>query len=497
MPLLCPTWYLSNRRELCARHPTLPMTTVWNGLPLTLPTLPNEILGEIFRLAAGGIQYKLFPGEEQHPGVPLSHVCRQWREVARSIPIWNRVAVQLDAATYASVLSRLNDLFSGPARGTALNNVVVDFVEGRGHQGTSRLALVDIVQPYASRFVSLLLFLDINVIHDLVRLPGGTFPNLRTLDLTIIHRVHPPWKFLFGDADDEQCGGATKMSDLAPGLSSFSCTDTPGQNFTPEGREAVAGCDCDIYPENMGLDLANLTSLTLRMALGWWRIHPVLRHCVRLEECHLNVFIDGGPDDTGDEEEDMSDEEKEPFELPSLRSLGIRFKTSTFNVFFRPLRCPALTELIIVDRTLYNHPELMAFLRRSGNQLSSLTLHGISDLTAEDLTELFTLQPAITHLNLSFCEGTFWDALARADPLLLPGLEEFVGESLVSRDVQGVMDLVHARYPPGTIAISHLRAVVVSVCELEELRPAREQRRALKKAIKGWRKMGMYVGTCR
>ncbi|KAJ7128241.1 hypothetical protein C8R46DRAFT_1049531 [Mycena filopes] len=279
--------------------------------------LPNEVLAEILRLAAGHTAHELLPslGHKPHPGVQLSQVSYQWREIALSLPIWNRIAVQLKGATYAAALKRLKAFF---ARG-ALNNLAIELFQGGDPQGTARLAFLDIVQPYASRLVTLNLFLDIDVIHDLLCLPAGTFPHLHTLALTVVHRTHDEW-LVFGDEDDDTCAGTTKMSALAPLLSSFAFDQAPVLHFTPEELDTADGCTCVIYPQNIGLDFTRLTSLTIGVSLPWWDVHALLRHCVCLEQCGLNVYQ---PCDSADETATaITEEEEEVFELPVLRSLN-------------------------------------------------------------------------------------------------------------------------------------------------------------------------------
>ncbi|KAJ7128243.1 hypothetical protein C8R46DRAFT_1363593 [Mycena filopes] len=454
------------------------MTTV-PYIPAIQSAFPTELLEEIFLSAAGNTEHELglHPVEEPHPGVALSQVCGRWRRVAWSTQIWNRVTVQLEGATYPAALARLNDLFTR----AKLNNLVVELIQGLDPQGTPRLCLVDIVQPYSSRLVALNLFLDIDVIHDLVRLPAGTFPNLRTLQLTVAHRTHSEW-LVFGEEDEDAAerGGVTEMSALAPLLSSFAFHRAPGKNFTQEEFARAARCSCSVYPQNIGLDLASLTGLSLGMPLGWWTVHLLLRHCVVLERCSLNVYID---------EEQFEEDEKEEFELPALRSLFIEFDSKTVNHFFLPLRCPALTELDLTDESQYSHHELMEFLRRSRNRLSSLRLNGIKPLMDEDLTELFTLQPSIKQLTLSDCDGTFWNALWRV-PLLLPSLEAFTCENLTSRDMQDVMNFMGARCVAGS---SPLRTLSLSVCAKGENCPADPQLQRLEEAIVGWEALGIDV----
>ncbi|KAJ7128265.1 hypothetical protein C8R46DRAFT_1144918 [Mycena filopes] len=440
------------------------MTTV-PYIPTIQSAFPNELLEEIFSSAAGHTEHELglhpFELEEPHPGVPLSQVCRRWRRVAWSLPIWNRVTVQLEGATYPAALARLNDLFTR----AKLSNLVVELIQGLEPEGTPRLCLADIVQPYSSRLVALILFLDIDVIHKLVRLPAGTFPNLRTLQLTVAHRTHE---------------SGWLISALAPLLSSFAFHRAPGKNFTQEEVARATRCTCSVLPQNIGLDLSTLTSLALGMPLGWRNLHQLLRHCVVLERCSLNVYI---------EEEQIEEDEKEEFELPALRSLFIKFHTKTVNHFLLPLRCPALTELDLTDSTRYSHQQVMDFLHRSRNRLSSLRLRGIYSLTDENLTELFTLQPEITRLTLSDCDGTFWDALWRV-PLVLPGLGEFTCEHLTSRDMREVMNFVDARC---AAASSLLRTVSLSMCPNDRSRAVERQLQRLKEAIVGWKALGIDV----
>ncbi|KAJ7167098.1 hypothetical protein C8R46DRAFT_1351268 [Mycena filopes] len=461
------------------------MNTVQFTSPLPpIYTLPNELITELMRLEAGHTPHELplLPGEEPHRAVALSQVCSHWRTVALSTAFWNRVALQLDSATYAAALEWLKVLF---ARAAALNNLVIELSAPEDTSPSiSRLAFVDIVQPYSSLIVSLNLCLDIDVIHELVCLPAGTFPHLHTLQLIALHphRARRECKSLVfgGEPDEEDDLNITKMSDLAPLLSSFGFD----QQFTPK-LDAFQPCVCELYPTNIGLDLARLTSLTIGVTLVWWHVHELLRHCVCLEVCNLDVY--SGEDDDASK---VTEEEKGLFELPAPRSLVLHLESVILNPFFLPLRCPALTELDLTDELGHNHQALMECLQGSRNRLSSLRLSGIEPLTDGNLTELFTLQPAVTRLDLSECTGSFWKALKCADPLLLPGLEEFRSDNVTTHDVQGVMDFVDARCGA---AGSPLKTVLLSVPDGGDICPGPEQLLTLKEAINRWKEMGIDV----
>ncbi|KAJ7167110.1 hypothetical protein C8R46DRAFT_1192308 [Mycena filopes] len=389
-------------------------------------------------------------------------------------PPHSGIGLRFSSTARRTPLEWLKVLF---ARAAALSNLEIELSAPEdASPSISRLAFIDIVKPYSLRIVTLSLYLDIGVIQDLVRLPAGTFPHLRTLHLVAIHphRVDRECEVLVfgGEPDEEDDLDITKMSDLAPLLSSFGFDQAPAQRFTPSHVLLRHWqCVCELSPSNIGLDLPRLTILTIGVTIAWWDAHEVLRQCVCLEVCNLGVH-------SGDEKF-MKEVQKELFELPALRSLVLHLESRQLNPFFRPLRCPALTELDLTDELRHNHYALMGCLQRSSNRLSSLRLSGIKPLTDGMLTELFTLQPAITRLDLSDCKGSFWKALKRAHPLLLPGVEEFTSQSVTSHNVQSIIHVVNARCRASS---SPLRTVLLSVPDDED--PGPEQLLTLKTAIK-------------
>ncbi|KAJ7138596.1 hypothetical protein C8R46DRAFT_610032 [Mycena filopes] len=122
------------------------------------------------------------------------------------------IALELEDSTYLEQLANIHASF---ARGSPQNGLKLSLSKRPGD--TPQRVIADIIQPYASRLTSLDLYIDIDVVENLLRLPAGTFPQLQSLRLTVVHRVHTGW-LLFRPEDDPTI---TNMLALAPRLSSF------------------------------------------------------------------------------------------------------------------------------------------------------------------------------------------------------------------------------------------------------------------------------------
>ncbi|KAJ7020945.1 hypothetical protein C8F04DRAFT_1195993 [Mycena alexandri] len=138
--------------------------------------------------------------------------------------------------------------------------------------------------------------------------------------------------------------------------------------------------------------------------------HELLRHCKYLAECTLAV-------DENRDRYTVDAAEQCLIEVPALFSLCILFSScEAATDFFQLLKIPALRRLQLVSDS---SGELLECLQRTRTQLSTLQLCDITLIEeADDLKELFSLQPDITVLEVSRCNGpTFWKALTQANPV--------------------------------------------------------------------------------
>ncbi|KAJ7159707.1 hypothetical protein C8R46DRAFT_373480 [Mycena filopes] len=339
-------------------------------------------------------------------------------------------SVTLEYATYRAELARIHTHF---ARGSLQNKLKLSL--GERPDDTPQRVIADIIQPYASRLTSLDLHIDIDVVENLLRLPAGTFPQLQSLRLVVVHRVHTGW-LLFRPEDELTM---TNMLALAPRLSCFEFDHGEAPYFTLQESEEYVDCLCTFYPPHIGFNFAGLTHLVLSVQLPCVLAHELLHHCAVLRVCTMAVRTEGDYDAAA----------LDQIEVPSLTSLSVQLGNyDAACVFWERLLIPALKNL---EHTVgYSGAALMDCFERSETKLLTLRLQGVNNLDEEEFTEVMARQTDLTDLDMTDCKGRFWQALAQRPPVqLLPALEHFVYNNMDTWDVGPVIAFIDARCAPG------------------------------------------------
>ncbi|KAJ6461594.1 hypothetical protein C8R47DRAFT_106230 [Mycena vitilis] len=352
-----------------------------------LRPLPVELLGEIFQWAVVGRTCTLPWASRPYAGFTLSHVCRFWREVTLSSPIWNHLHITLEAGTYAETLSRTQTLLARSKR-TDLRIALQHSLLLDGHGPAASIHDIDIVVPYSLRITELDLSLDIEVIKTFFRLPPGSLAHLVALTLTVGHRIHSDW-LLFGGEEEPE---TTPLSQLAPLLSTF--------KFNPaySNRE---DCDCTFDPFAIGFDFGQLRHLRFAVNLDSDVALELLEHCIALETATFLLSAFG----------DNSSLEPTRIEVPTLRRLYLRsIGWDGVNSLQYRLNLPALKwygHQSGHSGRGYSQGGLMNLLKASTIRLNSLHLRNIRGFLGHELTEILRDQHTLTRLELTGCRGSF------------------------------------------------------------------------------------------
>ncbi|KAJ7905232.1 hypothetical protein B0H13DRAFT_732146 [Mycena leptocephala] len=438
--------------------------------------LPPELLREIFRWAVENETCLLARSIAKYPAFVLSHVCRQWRFVALASPIWNRISVALNVATYARAVSQTEVLFEREPR----NNLRIEIYRTKHADYTPSMAVHDIVTRYSPRIVFLDLRLTTAAMEALFRLPAGTFAVLRTLRITVYHEVHSDW-LLFGPDEDPTM---TKMSQLAPLLSGFS--------FKIRYPTDEEYCDCITHPLRTGFDFGLLKYLHLCIDLPYPMAHQLLRLCMRLETCTLRL-TDGGfrAGDT-----DLS--------VITLEALAVLFIITCSNwdaaeYFLQPLKLPALRKLMHRahgNGAGYTYGGLVHLIQRSDFHLSTLHLFDVRPIGGHEFGRVLDLQCRLTELKISSCRGTFWKALLRPVTTCIPKLVLFHCIDFPMRHAQYLVGFIEARCPiqrSGTALKYVFLAPAFPLTNHGAPLPEGTTARMLKHALCDWRGQGIKV----
>ncbi|KAJ7611523.1 hypothetical protein DFH06DRAFT_1485135 [Mycena polygramma] len=401
-----------------------------NGPGFGFRPLPVELLSEIFQWAVVGRTCTLPWASRPYAGFTISHVCRLWREVALSSPIWNHLHITLEAGTYAETLSQIQTLLARSTR-KDLRMVLQQSLLLDGHGPAA--SIHDIVVPHSLRITELDLSLDIEAIKIFFRLPRGTLAHLVALTLTVGHRIHSDW-LLFGDEEEPE---TTPLSQLAPLLSTF--------KFNPAYRRNREDCDCTFDPFAIGFDFGRLRHLRLAVNLDSDVALAFLERCVALETATFLLSPFG----------DNSSLEPSRIEVPALRRLYLRsIGWDGVNSFLYRLNLPALKWYGHQSGEMgrgYSQGGLMNLLQASTIRLNSLHLRNIRGFLGVELTEILRDQHTLTRLELTGCRGTFWQALETGH-FLVPYLTEFTFTDFTELHLPALICFVNARCPGATRA---------------------------------------------
>ncbi|KAJ7138594.1 hypothetical protein C8R46DRAFT_1137322, partial [Mycena filopes] len=334
------------------------------------------------------------------------------------------VSLRLEAATYQAELDRIYAYF---AVNSPRNNLKLFLGDTPGD--TPQRVIADVILPYASRLTSLDLHIDIDVVENLLRLPAGTFPQLQSLRLSVVHRVHTGWLLFRPEGDPTR----TDMLALAPRLSSFEFDHGTAPYFTDQELKEYAECLCTFYPPHIGFNFPGLTHLVLSVELPCLLAHELLRHCTVLRVCTLVVRTEGDYDTTA----------LEDIAVPALTSLSVAFDSYTAAcAFWQRLFIPAVKNL---DHFGSYSAALIDCLRRSETKLLALHLQGVTALDVQEFATLVSPQTDLTDLDLTDCKGRFWGVLAERPPLHLPALQHFVYNNMDTWDVGSIIAFIDAR----------------------------------------------------
>ncbi|KAJ7661925.1 hypothetical protein DFH06DRAFT_1191043 [Mycena polygramma] len=302
-------------------------------------TLPNEIVSDIFihflpaYPSCPPLAGKLSP-------TSLTHVCRQWREIALTTPVLWR-AIELSAADHPlQQLSTVFDLWLDRSRSCPLS-VCIRESEDHPNNSVPPKIFAALIQHRARwEYLDLALFKS-----SLPNLEGPT-PLLRHLKLMV---------------DD---GNLTSHFHDAPLLRSADLTEFTAGNVTlPWGR---------------------LTSLTLQLLYPADAV-AVLQQTSRLVHCELRLWCDG----TVDAQPDVT--------LPCLESLVFHPTGDPMAGYLGLLIAPALRTLQVDEDFLGWTPveTIASFISKSGCKLQELCING----RFVDETPYRTAFPSIPRLS--------------------------------------------------------------------------------------------------
>jgi len=277
-------------------------------------TLPNEIISEIF-IQFLPIYPECPPAIGPHSPTLLTHICREWREIALATPaLWRAVSLSENLIPYDHISAILRR--SG---GCPLSIHMDEPDEGDVSEG------IAVLLPHRARWG----YLRIRLFRSRLPAIGGEMPLLRHLDL-----------------------------ELGPNL-----PEVLVFNEVPLLRTAILDVTAAY---NVGLPWTQLTSLTLRL-ITLPNCVPILRQATNLVRCELDLW-DG---DEGDHLPDIA--------LPYLESLccdGFYYTDSTDCL--APFIVPALRSLQIPERFIQPDPInfLTAFITKSACKLQEVRIVG-------------------------------------------------------------------------------------------------------------------------
>ncbi|KAI5899282.1 uncharacterized protein SCHCODRAFT_02523570 [Schizophyllum commune H4-8] len=395
---------------------------------VSIQSLPPELLREVFSSYIT-LSYDPFC---------LAHVCRLWRQVTFASPeLWVYLYVPYlppalghRQANYVDVwrqwLSRCSE--SWPVR--------LEFsVDGGGvQQPRSCLSpyLVDVLRPHAAIITSLRLTLDpTDASGDILAMPAGSFPSLRSLCLWFSAEDFPDQSLPHGDP-------------------SITFTDAPGLH-TLELSSVVK-----LWPNPqkfVQLNWSLLTSLDIRwMSFDDDATVHLLLKCPNLE--HLEVYVDPAwPYDY------PTNERIKRVTFPRLRDIYLMVDSELYGSdepFFECFHCPDLRKLkveYIFPRcdcgVLFNR----GFQRLSLGSLSELVLKGVDESSGRLLYAL-KYMPALQTLSVtrSFVfTPVFYERLAELPIRLVPRLRSLTvslprGEEDFDRLQDGIIAMLLSRW---------------------------------------------------
>ncbi|KAJ7193779.1 hypothetical protein GGX14DRAFT_576848 [Mycena pura] len=287
-------------------------------------TLPNEIVSEIF-LKFIPVYPSCSPLMGMHSPSHLMCICRQWRDIAQSIPqLWRALSTQAP-----NMHKRTEEKYLRLVKTWLIRSGSYPLSIQMGYYGIFRKDVFEAILPHSSRWEYITIFCDTVVPH----VDSRAFPLLRQLDFRHYDRKTPI--FTFRDA--------------------------------PWLRTATLW-DCD-YASGF-LPWCQLTSLTL-MYKSHAECAAILKETINLVHCRLCII---GNYDRGD------------VNLPRLETLALNSTHSGVTPYLGPFKfvVPSLHRLEVAQCFLRYDPsgELSSFIAKSGCKLQELCI--ISRSTTED-----------------------------------------------------------------------------------------------------------------
>ncbi|KAJ7930044.1 hypothetical protein B0H13DRAFT_1859190 [Mycena leptocephala] len=321
-------------------------TPVHEQLDSLVLTLPNEITSEIF------VHFlPIYPICPPLSGLLsptiLTHVCRQWREIALAIPaLWRAISLSNEYIIPSNQPAYISDILA--RSGCCPLSIWMDeFEHDKDRRGSEVLAAA---LPHCARWEYLKLYLART---DLPTIESG-LPLLRHLDLQL---------------NKDPNGLVVAFYE------------------TPLLRTVILD---NIVAPNIVLPWTQLTSVTLRyICLG--PCVPILQQTSNLVHCKLVLFYIDGPD------ADIT--------LPCLDSLIIDTDEHWGMGHLNTFTTPSLRSLEISERFLGPNPilSLISFISKSGCKLQDVTITRQRLVTRKMYRDTFPSIPTFSFTG--WCDG--------------------------------------------------------------------------------------------